>query len=186
MTNLDQLRADFEKTSNRAVSFPIAGALVWFIIGIVSTQLSTYYGLLFMLFASGAIFPLALLVAKIRKENVMASENPLSKLLALGVLMVNLLWAVHVPLMMKAPIFVPLSVGIGLGLHWIIYSWIVLHPVGIIHAISRTVSCVLVWLIVPKEHLLTGIASVIVICYALSIYIMLTREIPTRKQETES
>lgn len=177
MKNLAQLRAEFEQTSQRAVSFPIAGAIVWCVIGIASLFLSTYQALLFMLFASGAIFPLALLVAKFRKEDVMSSENPLSKLLAFGVLMVNLLWAVHVPLMMKAPQFVPLSVGIGLGLHWIIYSWIVQHPVGLIHSISRTVSCVLVWLFLPTDQLLTGIATAIVLCYAVSIYTMLTREV---------
>ena len=91
--------------------------------------------------------------------------------------MVNLLWAVHVPLMMKAPQFVPLSVGIGLGLHWIIYSWIVQHPVGLIHAISRTLACVVVWLSLPAEYLLTGISGAIVICYVVSIYLMLTREV---------
>lgn len=177
MNSLEQLRADFERTSNRAVSFPIAGAVVWALIGIVSVFLEPYYGTLFMLFASGAIFPLALGIAKWRKENVLASDNPLSKLLALGVLMVNLLWAVHVPLMMKAPQFVPLSVGIGLGLHWIIYSWIVLHPVGIIHSISRTVLCVLVWLLVPYSNLLSAICAVVVLCYGVSIYLMLTRKI---------
>jgi len=177
MKNLEQLRAEFEQTSQRAVSFPIAGAIVWCVIGIVSLFLSTYQALLFMLFASGAIFPLALLVAKFRKEDVMSSENPLSKLLAFGVLLVNLLWAVHVPLMMKAPQFVPLSVGIGLGLHWIIYSWIVQHPVGIIHSISRTVLCFFAWFLLPSEQLLTGIAVIIVVCYMISINTMLTREV---------
>lgn len=177
MMNFEQLRAEFEQTSHRAVSFPIAGAIVWCVIGIASLCLSNYHSILFMLFASGAIFPLALLVAKFRKEDVMSSENPFSKLLAFGVLMVNLLWAVHVPLMMKAPQFVPLSVGIGLGLHWVIYSWIVQHPVGLIHSISRTVLCVLVWLFLPPEQLLTGIATVIVVCYAVSIYTMLTRKV---------
>lgn len=181
MNNIEQLRADFERTSNRAVSFPIAGAVVWALVGVVSLFLEPYYAILFMLFASGAIFPLALGVSKLRKENVLSSENPLSKLLAMGVLMVNLLWAVHVPLMMKAPQFVPLSVGIGLGLHWIIYSWIVQHPVGLIHAISRTISCVLVWVILPAENLLAGISTAIVICYGVSIYLMLTREIASNE-----
>lgn len=43
--------------------------------------------------------------------------------------MVNLLWAVHIPLFIYVPEFVPLSLGISLGLHSIIYSWIVQHPV---------------------------------------------------------
>ncbi|UAA40061.1 hypothetical protein KIH87_06840 [Paraneptunicella aestuarii] len=174
--HLEQLRQDFERTTNRAVSLPISGAIVWTVVGIASLFLNQYYATLFLLFATGAIFPMALGIAKLRKENITSSVNPLSKLMALGVLMVNLLWAVHVPLMMKAPQFVPLSVGIGLGLHWIVYSWIVQHPVGIIHAIMRTVLCVLVWLFVPVNTL-TFIAIAVVVSYAVSIYFMLSRDI---------
>ena len=175
--NLEQLRLDFEQTTNRAVSLPISGALVWTAVGIASLFLNQYNSTLVLLFATGAIFPLALGIAKLRNENITSSVNPLSKLMAFGVLMVNLLWAVHVPLMLKAPQFVPLSVGIGLGLHWIIYSWIVQHPVGIIHAIMRTVLCVLVWLFVP-ENTLTFISMGVIASYAVSIYLMFSRDIP--------
>lgn len=173
---LRTLRLDFEKTSNRAVSLPISGAIMWSVVSIASLLLNEYSVTLLLLFATGAILPMALAIAKFRNEKIISSVNPLSKLMGFSVLMVNLLWAIHIPLMMKAPQFVPLSVAIGLGLHWIVYSWVVQHPVGIIHAIMRTLLCVLVWLFVPVNTL-TFISTAVVGSYAVSIYLMLSRDI---------
>lgn len=130
---LEELRADFERSAKRSLSMPIAGAIYWLAIAVVSTQVSERVGLLVLLFGSGLIFPLGVCVSKLTKEVVFSSQNPLAKLMGSSVVMVNLLWAVHIPLFLYAPEFVTLSVGIGLGLHWVVYSWIVQHPVGLIH-----------------------------------------------------
>ena len=107
-----------------------------------------------MLFGTGLIFPVALLIAKFRRENLTGRLNPLSRLMGMSVLMVNLFWAVHIPLLLGAPRFLPLSLGIGLGIHWIVYSWIIQHPVGLIHAILRTGLVVSVWAAFPTHRLL--------------------------------
>ena len=91
-----------------------------------------------MLFGTGLISPIALLIGKLRHENLTDRSNPLSRLMGMSVLMVNLLWAVHLPLFFGARQFFPLSLGIALGIHWIVYSWIIQHPVGLIHALLRT------------------------------------------------
>ena len=96
--------------------------------------------------------------------------------MGLCILMVNLLWAVHIPLLLNAPEFVPLSLGVGLGLHWVVYSWIVKHPLGLIHAILRSLLIVLAWYLFPNDRLL-AISSVIVLAYLTTIFQMLTREI---------
>lgn len=173
---LEALRADFENSSKRSLSMPIAGAIYWFVIAVVSTQVPEKIGLLILLFGSGTIFPMALLIAKITKEQVFSSKNPLSKLMGMSVLMVNLLWALHIPLFLYAPQFLTLSVGIGLGIHWIVYSWIIQHPLGLIHAILRTTLILAVWFLFPESRLFAvGIAVVFV--YSLSIWQMVTRQI---------
>ncbi|CAM3696198.1 DUF7010 family protein [Rheinheimera salexigens] len=173
---LVEYRENFEQGSNRAVSMPIAGAIVWAVVAALSTQVDSRFAVYILLFATGAIFPLALLIAKFRHENLVSAQNPLAKLMGMCVLMVNLLWAVHIPLLLNAPEFVPLSLGVGLGLHWVVYSWIVSHPVGLIHAVLRAVLIVLAWYVFPDARVL-AIASVIVLVYLLSIYQMLTREL---------
>lgn len=173
---LDDYRKDFERISNRSISMPIAGAVVWLIVAIISCYVESNISVYILLFATGAIFPLALLISKFRQENLLSSTNPLSKLMGMCIVMVNLLWAVHIPLLFHAPELVPLSLGIGLGLHWVVYSWIINHPVGLVHAIIRSLLIVTVWFVVP-EMSLQAIAVVIVVTYILSIYQMLTRKI---------
>ncbi len=158
---------------------PIAGAIVWLIVATVSTQVSERSGVLILIFGTGAIFPIALLIARVRGEALITSQNPLAKLMGLCILMVNLLWAVHIPLFLYAPGFVPLSLGIGLGLHWVVFSWIVQHPVGIIHAVLRTILVVLAWFVFP-EHRLLAIGLLIVSVYAISIGQLLNRPLNPR------
>lgn len=171
---LDEMRQEFEQSANRSVAMPIAGAIVWFTIAMLSTQVNARMGSLMLLFSSGAIFPIALLIARWRNEALVTAVNPLARLLGLSVLMVNLLWAVHIPLFLIAPELAPLSLGIGLGLHWIVYSWIVQHPIGTIHAILRTLLVVGGWALFP-DHRLLAVGLAIVFVYSFSIWRMLVR-----------
>lgn len=173
---LDEYRKDFEKSTNKSVSMPIAGAIVWTIVVILSTQFEESISIYILLFASGLIFPIALLISKIRNENLTSSSNPLAKLMGYCVLMVNLLWGVHIPLVLNAPEFVPLSLGIGLGIHWIVYSWVIQHPLGIIHSVLRTVLVILSWYMFPESRVF-GVGIAIVIVYLISIFQMLSRKI---------
>ncbi|MDB9952044.1 hypothetical protein OAD57_01555 [Porticoccaceae bacterium] len=171
---LEELRADFECSAKRSLSMPIAGAIYWLVVAVVSTQVPERVGLLVLLFGSGLIFPIALLISKVTKEEVFSSKNPLAKLMGVSVLMVNLLWAIHIPLFLYAPEFLTLSVGIGLGLHWVVYSWVIQHPLGLVHAVLRTALILVVWFSFPESRLLAvGVSIVLVYCF--SIWQMINR-----------
>ena len=90
--------------------------------------------------------------------------------------MVNLFWGVHIPIVLNAPEFVPVSLGIGLGIHWIVYSWIIQHPLGIIHSVLRTILVILAWYLFPESRIF-GVGIAIVVVYLISIYQMLNRKI---------
>jgi hypothetical protein len=144
------------------MSMPMAGAIVWSITALLSLFIEYRAALLILLFCTGLIFPIGIVISKIRGESLLSNTNPLAKLMGLSTLMVNLLWAVHIPLFIYAPQFVPLSLGIGLGLHWIIYSWIIQHPLGIIHAILRTFLILAVWFIFDDQRLFA--VSITIVC----------------------
>jgi hypothetical protein len=177
MSSLEAIRADFEVRTNRSMSLPIAGLLVWSAIAVAGRALPPKQAVLALVYGTGAIFPIALLIARFRGEQLISNQNLLAALMGACVLMVNLLWALHIPLLIAAPAFVPLSVGVGLGLHWVVYSWIVRHPVGYIHAVIRTLGLVCAWLLVPTNSV-TACALVICAVYGLSLYLMASREIP--------
>jgi hypothetical protein len=140
MTTLVELKSYYEISSNRSMSMPIAGTIVWFLIGVAALFLPFETALLSLVISTGMIFPLALQIAKVRKEKILESTNPLAKLMLYCIVMVNLLWGVHVPLLMMAPQFVPLSLGISLGLHcfFLDYSTQFRHyPCNIMNGVNR-------------------------------------------------
>lgn len=171
-------RLEFEKLSNRSMSMPISGAIVWALIAFLTNVVDQRYSIIIMFCCTGLIFPIALGISKIRKEKLLSSQNPFSKLMGQSIIMVNLLWAIHIPLFIYSPDFVPLSLGIALGLHWVIYSWIIQHPLGIIHSILRTFLILSMWLIF-RENSLVYICFAIIVTYLFSLYQMYTRKIMT-------
>lgn len=183
MQTLIDLRADFDNRSKYSLSMPIAGLIVWSAVAVLGAFLPLKTGVLALVFATGAIFPIAMMIARFRGEELANNSNPLAKLMGTCVVMVNLLWAVHVPLVIYAPEFVPLSLGVGLGLHWMVYSWIIGHPLGYQHAVLRTIGLLAVWFAFPA-HLVTASAVVIVAIYVLSLFQMHSRS--TNAQELVS
>ena len=165
---LQALRSDFDKRSKYSLSLPMAGLIVWFAIGTLGAFLPLKQAVLALMVLTGAIFPLALLIAKVRGEELLGNSNPLASLLALAVLMVNLLWAIHIPLFISLPSLVPVSIGIGLGLHWIVYSWIIQNPLGTIHAVGRAAGLALAWFF-ARDHIVTASSVVVCLAYSWSI-----------------
>lgn len=174
MNTLDELRADFDRRAKRSLSLPLAGLVVWSCVAVLGVLLPPKSATLALVFATGAIFPLAMAVATFRGEQLLENSNPLAKLMGVCVLMVNLLWGVHIPLLVYAPQFVPLSLGIALGLHWMVYSWIIGHPLGYRHAIVRTIGLVAVWFAFPEQRVV-ACALVVVAVYAMTILQMRAR-----------
>ena len=173
---LDALRQDFERRANRSMSMPIAGLVVWAFVGLAGLVLPLRAAVLVMVAATGAIFPIALAIARLRGEALVSNPNALARLMGLCIVMVNLLWAVHLPLMAGAPGYVPLTLGIALGLHWIVYGWIVQHRLGLVHAILRTGLVLAAWLAWPEYRVAT-VAGAVVIAYAVSLAMMARRHV---------
>lgn len=174
MHTLDELRADFDRRAKRSLSLPLAGLAVWACVAVLGAVLPPKSATLALVFATGAIFPLAMAIARLRGEELLENSNPLAKLMGICVLMVNLLWAVHIPLLVYAPQFVPLSLGIALGLHWMVYSWIIGHPLGYQHAIVRTAGLAAVWFAFPEQRVVAS-ALVVVAVYAMTVFQMRAR-----------
>ena len=174
--SLPALRQDFERRTRRSLSMPIAGMVVWALVGLAGLALPAKASLLAMVAATGAIFPIALGIARWRGEALVSNPNPLARLMGQCIVMVNLLWAVHLPLMVGSPGYVPLTLGIALGLHWIVYSWIVQHRVGLVHALLRTGLVLGAWLAWP-DHRVSAVAGAVVIAYAVALAMMVRRRI---------
>lgn len=176
---LRTLRADYDRQAGRSLALPIAGAIAWTLFGIAGALLEMRTAALVMLFGSGAIFPLGLAVSKLLGEKLLDNTNPFARLMGLSVLMVNLLWVLHLTLFVHDARYLPLSLGIGLGLHWIVFSWIIDHPLGTVHACLRTALVTGLWWFLPS-YPIEGVAAGVVIAYLYAIYTLSTRCLHTQ------
>ena len=161
------------------LSLPVAGAIVWAVVGAAALFLPERTATFVLLFGTGAIFPLALALARPLGERVLNNTSPLAKLMAVSVLMVNLLWALHLTLLLDAPEYMPLTISIGLGLHWVVVSWVVGHRVGLVHAIGRTMLVTSAWWFLPDWRI-TAVAAAVVVAYGYSIVELSRRQRSTR------
>ncbi|HLP03723.1 MAG TPA: hypothetical protein VK163_16970 [Opitutaceae bacterium] len=168
MASLEQQRLEFIRRSAGFRAFPLAGLVTWAAVGIASWFVTPSTSLYVMLFATGAIFPLALGIAALTGQQIFQKGNAFATLMGQSVLMVNLLWALHFALILQKPALAPLSLAIGLGLHWIVFGWIIQMPLGLIHAIARTAACTAAYAF-GGEHRLAAISAAVVVCYALTL-----------------
>ena len=116
LQNFGTYRDAYARTAGRSLAMPIAGAIVWTAAGVAGRLLSDRLAGLALIFGSNVIFPLALLLARHLNEDLLSRESPLARLMGASVLIVNLLWPLHIVLFLKDPSFLPLTLGVGLGI----------------------------------------------------------------------
>lgn len=149
---------------------------MWAIIGVAALFLPERTSTIALMFGTGAIFPVALVLARLLRERLLDNPSPLAGLMGRSVFMVNLLWAVHLTIYARVPELLPLTLGIGLGLHWVVFGWVIGHRLGVVHAVVRTVLVVTMWWTVPGARI-SAVAAVVVVAYAYSIVTLMARTV---------
>lgn len=172
MNTLDEQRIAFIRNSRRFIAFPLAGALVWLAVAVAALVLPAKTAAYALLFGTGAIFPLALLIAKATGQQVFQPGNRFASLMGQAVLMVNLMWALHLTLFARLPSIAALSIALALGLHWIVFGWIIQSPIGLVHAILRTVLCTAAYLAIP-QYAVSAVSMAVVASYTLTLFQLL-------------
>jgi hypothetical protein len=175
--HLDALRLEFARHAGRSLALPLAGALVWAVVAVASLVLAPRIAAFVLLFGTGAIFPVGLAFAALLRERLLDNPSPLAGLMGRSVLMVNLLWAVHLSLFTHDPTYVPLTLGIGLGLHWIVFGWIADTGVGMLHAVVRTLLVTAAWWAFPDAPV-AAVGFAVVAAYLVTIALLARRPLP--------
>ncbi len=130
------------------VSLPAAGALYWTALGIAGFFLSEYSWCLFALFTSGLIFPLGILLSKPLGANLFV-ESPLANIWLPAFTPVFLSFGITIPAFYVDTSLVPLTLAVGMSLHWPVFGWLYDRPVFSVHAVARVVAVTLIWLLLP-------------------------------------
>jgi len=124
-SSLRDLRANFLSTSTQ--SMPIAGMLFWAIVAVAALRLNPNQLSLLVLFGSGTIFPLGMLIDRLtqRRVTVASAANPVTQMFMQSLGLVALTW----PLVILAARhahdanLIVLGGAILMGIIWIPYGW---------------------------------------------------------------
>lgn len=176
--SLDEQYAQF--VNNRFLAMPMAGTIAWCVIGIAGLFLQAQMAALVLFVATGMIFYLALIIARVTGEDLLGKTrkgNFFDKVFLSCIAMAWLVFAIAIPFFLIDPTSLPLSVGILAGLMWLPFSVLIRHWVGLFHALVRTVLIVLCWFAFP-EHRFLAVSAVVVAVYLVTIAVLAKRKLP--------
>ncbi|MEZ5059195.1 MAG: hypothetical protein R2879_19340 [Saprospiraceae bacterium] len=173
---LEDQRIEF---SNRIfLATPLAGLIVWTIIGIVGIFFSEFVAVWSIFIGTGSIVYLGLFLSKFTGENFLEKgkpKNDFDTLFLFSTGQAVLVYSIAIPFFLLDHTSLPMTVGILTGLMWLPFSWIIQHWVGIFHALSRTAIILLLWYLLPDLRFVT-IPFAIVLHYVITILILRSRK----------
>ena len=167
---LEQERTLFKQ--NRFIAMPLAGTIVWALIGLTAPFVSEFVITWMLYIGTGAIFYLGAGLSYLTGERFFAKDKVITsfdRLFFVGLIMSLMVFAIALPVAAIDHSTVPLSIGILAGLMWMPLSWAIEHWVGYFHTISRTLSIVAAWYLFPDARV-EAISAAIVIIYIISLY----------------
>jgi len=173
---LEEQRIEF--TNRKFIATPLAGLIVWLIVGIAGIILPISATVWILFIGTGSIVYLALLLSKFTGENFLDKEKPkndFDKLFLFTIGQAVLVYAIAIPFFLIDYTSLPMTIGILTGTMWLPFSWIIKHWVGILHSIIRTVFVIGLWYILP-EYRFISIPFAIVLIYIATLIILKNRE----------
>lgn len=166
----DQMRTDFIVRRKGSLALPMTGVIVYSAAALLSLGIDSRFHNLVLALCFWSIMPVGLLIGRMRGEDMgMSPENPLFRLSAMARIMAMATWAIHVPIWVYAPDLFPVSVGIGFALHWVVFSWTIGHPLGLVHLGMRIIFVLAAWHLCAANRM--GAVSLgISLAYAISLF----------------
>src|SRR5579862_4237185 len=172
LRSLDEQRAEYVR--RRGLAMPLAGSIMWTLVGIAGALLSPILAVWALFIGTGSIALLGMMLSRITGENFLDKNKPKNAFDSLFfhcVAMALLVYAIAIPFFRADYTSLPLTVGILSGLMWIPFSWIIQHWIGIFHTVARTVLVTAAWYVAP-HHRFMVIPSIIVGVYLVTIVIL--------------
>jgi len=169
---LEEQRIDF--SNQKFLATPLAGLIVWTIIGISGIFFSDFVAVWAIFIGTGSIVYLGLFLSKFTGENFLDKSKPKNEFDTLFLYTAGqaiLVYSIAIPFFLVDYSSLPMTVGILTGLMWLPFSWIVKHWVGIFHTMARTITVVALWYLLP-EYRFIAIPFAIVTIYILTLLIL--------------
>ena len=173
---LEQQRIEF--ADQKFLATPIAGMIVWALIGFIGLFFSDFIAVWSIFIGTGSIVYLGLFLSKFTGEHFLDKQKPRNEFDTLFLFTAGqaiLVYAIAIPFFLVDYTSLPMSVGILTGLMWLPFSWIIKHWVGIFHTLTRTALVLALWYLLP-DYRFIAIPFGIVLLYMLTLFILNNRK----------
>lgn len=164
---LQQQRQSYFIRTNGGIALPAAGLLYWAMLGLAGYWLKPGQWMLLAFATSGLIFPLSLLLRKPLRADILA-KSPLASVIGPALLSMMLSWPIIIVTSGIDKALAPLTLAIGMSLHWPVIGWLFGSRVCGIHAICRAVLVTFLWYVFPNDRF-TLIPFAVATLYGLTI-----------------
>ena len=167
-----------EYTKRKFLATPLAGLIVWTLIGFIGIFFSDFIAVWSIFIGTGSIVYLGIFISKFTGENFLDKNKPKNEfdsLFMFTVFQAVLVYSIAIPFFLLDFSSLPLSVGILTGLMWLPLSWTIKHWVGIFHTLTRTISVLALWYLLPDLRFV-AIPFAIVAIYITTLIILNNRK----------
>ncbi len=179
-SRLQTERMKLAVAANGGIAAPLAGAIYWFALFILGIYVSNRAWCLIAFITSGLIFPLALLLQKPTKSNLMVKNDPFSGVLFASLTNIALGWSITIAAFYTDLVLVPLALAINLSLHFSGIGWTFGSKAIMAHPIVRAVVVTALWYTLPELRF-TAIPLAVSLIYLSTIPFVL-REVTAAKK----
>ena len=173
---LEEQRIEF--SNQKFLATPLAGIIVWTIIGLIGVFFSDFIAVWSIFIGTGSIVYLGLFLSKFTGENFLDKSKPKNEFDTLFLFTVGqaiLVYSIAIPFFLVDYSSLPMTVGILTGLMWLPFSWIIKHWVGIFHTLTRIILVLTLWYLLP-EYRFIAIPFGIVLIYIITLIILNSRK----------
>ncbi|GGQ14756.1 DUF7010 family protein [Shewanella litoralis] len=171
--SLDQQLIEYRQ--QRALAMPLSGMIVWSILFALSFILPASQMVMAIFIGTGSIVYLAMGVSKLTGEGFgfkkAANRNWFENVFLAAVGMCFLTFGISIPFFMENYLALPFVLAIQMGLMWLVHGVIAAQKVAIVHAIVRTIACVVAFQLWPELSFQIQ-PLIVVLCYGFSIPVM--------------
>lgn len=173
---LEQQRIEF--INQKFLATPLAGMIIWTIIGLVGIFFSDFVSVWSIFIGTGSIVYLGLFLSKFTGENFLDKSKPKNEFDTLFLFTAGqaiLVYSIAIPFFLVDYSSLPMTVGILTGLMWLPFSWIIKHWVGIFHTLIRIIAVLTLWYLLPEFRFI-AIPFAIVLIYIITLIILKNRK----------
>ncbi len=172
---LEEQRIEF--INGKFLATPLAGIIVWTIIGLIGIFFSDFIAVWSIFIGTGSIVYLGLFLSKFTGENFLDKSKPKNEFDTLFLYTAGqaiLVYSIAIPFFLIDYSSLPMTVGILTGLMWVPFSWIIKHWVGIFHTLTRIIVVLMLWYLLPEYRFIV-IPFGIVLIYIITLIILKNR-----------